>query len=151
MRPGSSSASLKQRRQASFAASRSGLRGRWPARKREASSLKPAGLVEGFARDEAERNLRGRAIERGAQKQAALIGDRQKRFFRFWKGDSDDVGCVDPKMAGTETIAALAAHKRRLGARRWPGFGHSVAPLGGVARLRLLADRCGMQSAHLGP
>ena len=39
--------------------------------------LEPCGFVEGFARDEAQRDLRRRAVERGAQKQSALVGHRQ--------------------------------------------------------------------------
>jgi hypothetical protein len=45
--------------------------------------LEPRGFVERFARDEAQRNLRGRTVERRAQQQTAAVGHMHQRFIWF--------------------------------------------------------------------
>jgi len=60
----------------------------------------PGGLVDGLAGDHAERDLRGRAVERGAQQQSARVGygeqGRGRVFCPCRQGDGLDVRGVDP-------------------------------------------------------
>ena len=49
--------------------------------------LEPRGLIERVARDQAQGDLRRGAIERRAEKQAAVVGHGEERFFWFWRSD----------------------------------------------------------------
>ena len=77
-RPGNSSASLKQSRQASFSASSIGLRRAMACAQPCSQQAEPFGFVDGLARDQPQRDLRRRAVERRAQQQAAMIGHGQQ-------------------------------------------------------------------------
>ena len=92
--------------------------------------FEPRGMIERVARDQPQRDLRLRTVERRAKKDPALICDRQERFFRFWQRDGYNVGCVDPEMAATQMVGGAAVHNRADGRcprwnGRWTGSGAS--------------------------
>ena len=72
----------------------------------------PRGFIQRLAGDQPQRNLRGGAIERGSQQQAAAIGNRQQRWRFAGAGfDELDVRGVDPEMADAKPISGAAADR----------------------------------------
>ncbi|HVA91824.1 MAG TPA: hypothetical protein VNL71_18515, partial [Chloroflexota bacterium] len=70
----------------------------------------PGGLVEGFAGDDAQGDLRGRAVERGAEEQSTAVCDGEKGGRVAGAGlKLLDVGGIDPEMAGAESVGGAAA------------------------------------------
>ena len=108
-RPGNSSASLKQRRQASVILIQQGLAAGDCRAQTVLKQLQPAALVGGFPRNKPERNLRSRAEKCGTQQQSAAIGD-WKQGWRIPSAGFDglDVGRVDPEIACAKPVGGTA-------------------------------------------
>ena len=74
--------------------------------------FEPCGLIDGLARDEAQRDLRRGTVESRAEEEAAVVGDRQQKPGRLlWilaGAKRLNVRSVDPQMAGAQTIGGAA-------------------------------------------